>query len=154
METVAALEQLGIVRVLKTSFFAYPIVNAIHVIAIGALFTSVVLMDLRLLGAFGTIEREPFVRVLRRVALAAFVLAVATGFLMFSVRATDYAVMPMFIRKMVVIVLAGLNFFAFLRLESQYGDQARTSHAGRLALVLSIVLWTSVIFLGRFIGFV
>ena len=154
MDFFATIEGLVLVRALKASFYAYPVVNAVHILAIGALVTSTILMDLRLLGALGSIERDPFVRLLRRVALLGFAVAVITGLLMFSVRATDYAQMPMFVRKMVLIAIAGLNFMAYVRLERQYEEQARTSHAGRLALVLSMTLWVAVVFAGRFVGFV
>lgn len=51
-EFLAGIEQLALVRGLKASFVAYPIVNALHIMAIGALLTSVGLMDLSVLGAF------------------------------------------------------------------------------------------------------
>ena len=44
-EFLAGIEQLAFVRGLKASFVAYPIVNALHIMAIGALLTSVLLMD-------------------------------------------------------------------------------------------------------------
>jgi hypothetical protein len=109
MEIWEAIEQLGAVRALKGSFFTYPIVNALHIMSIGALWTSVLLMDLRVLGAFSSVERAPFVRLLRRVALAAFCGALLTGPLMFAIRASEYAAMPVFLAKMGLIVLAGLN---------------------------------------------
>ncbi|HTV70501.1 MAG TPA: hypothetical protein VMF90_18385 [Rhizobiaceae bacterium] len=149
MEILAALEQLGVIRALKVSFFAYPIVNALHIMSIGALFTSVFLMDFRLLGAFGSLPAEPFVRLLRRVALIAFLGAALTGLTMFAVRATDYALMPVFLLKMALIALAALNFVAFIRLARNGG----TSTALRISVVLSLLLWTAVILAGRFIGF-
>lgn len=37
----AGIEQLALVQGLKASFVAYPIVNALHIMSIGALLTSV-----------------------------------------------------------------------------------------------------------------
>ena len=51
MEFFEGIEQLGAVHLLKASFFAYPVVNALHITAIGTVFTSVMLLDLRILGA-------------------------------------------------------------------------------------------------------
>ena len=51
-EFLAGIEQLAFARWLKASFVAYPVVNALHIMSIGALLTSVVLMDLRICGAF------------------------------------------------------------------------------------------------------
>ena len=72
MEFFQAIEQLGAVRLLKSSFLAYPIVNALHIAAIGAILTSVLLMDFSVLGAIRSVPREKLVSLLRRVALAAF----------------------------------------------------------------------------------
>jgi hypothetical protein len=143
---LGSLEQLALVKALKTSFFAYPIVNALHILAIGALVTAVLLMDLRIVGVISSIEERPFVRLLRRVALGAFALAVLTGALMFAVRATEYAGMPLFWIKMGLIGLAAVNFVAFSLL--------RQPAAKRVLAGVSIVLWPTVLLVGRFLGFV
>jgi hypothetical protein len=149
MEFLEALEQLGPVRALKVSFFAYPIVNALHIMSIGALWTGVLLMDLRIIGAFARIEEGEFVQLLRRVALAGFCGALLTGPLLFAVRAGEYSAMPVFLAKMALIVLAILNFLLFQWLAAR----GNGSFLNFLAVV-SIVLWTGVVFAGRFIGFV
>lgn len=154
-EWLGALERLGAVQALKTSFFAYPIVNALHIAAVGALLTSVVLMDLRLLGAFGDLPGQAFVRLMRRVALAAFGLAVATGAAMFAVRASDYAANPLYWAKMALIMLAGLNFLAFSALERRRQHASEPLSAiDQLSVVISLVVWPSVLLVGRFLGFV
>ncbi len=152
MEFWEAIEQVGAIRALKISFFAYPIVNALHIMSIGALWTSVLLMDLRILGAFANIEQTEFVGLLRRVALTTFCGAVLTGPLLFAVRASEYATMPVFLTKMALIVLAGLNFVLFQWLTAR-GKKGAGGFLGLLAAT-SIALWTGVIFAGRFIGFV
>jgi uncharacterized membrane protein len=153
MEFFQAIEQLGAVRLLKSSFFAYPIVNALHIAAIGALLTSVVLMDFSVLGAVRSVPREKFVALLRRVALAAFAVAVLTGVTMFSIQATDYVRNPVFLLKLGLVVLAGLNFVAFTVLETQKRS-GEASAVLRVLAVASILLWSSVLLAGRFIGFV
>nr|WP_210320051.1 DUF6644 family protein [Pseudaminobacter soli] len=151
---MAALEHTGLVRLLKGSFYVYPIVNALHVAAIGALFTSVLLMDLRLLGALKLVAGEPFLALMRRVALLAFLGAVITGLALFSVRATEYAAMPIFLAKMGLIVLAGLNFLLFLWLARKRPADKAPSPAQQASALVSMLLWTSVLLAGRFIGFV
>jgi hypothetical protein len=154
VEFLAALEHTGLVRLLKASFYVYPVVNALHVAAIGALFTSVLLMDLRLLGALKLVAGEPFLVLMRRVALVAFLGAVTTGLALFSVRATEYAAMPVFLTKMGLIVLAGLNFLLFLWLARKRPADKAPSPAQRVSALASMLLWTSVLLAGRFIGFV
>jgi hypothetical protein len=155
MEFFEAIEQFGAVRLLKSSFFAYPVVNALHIAAIGALLTSVLLMDFAVLGAIRSIPREKLVALLRRVALFAFAIAVLTGVTMFSIQATDYVRNPVFLLKLGLIVLAALNFAAFTAL-----DRRRPSRGGgaspalRILAVAAILLWSGVLLAGRFIGFV
>jgi hypothetical protein len=143
---LGSIEQLALIRALKSSFFAYPIVNALHILAVGALVTCVLLMDLRVIGVIRSIEEGPFVRLLRRVALGAFGLAVVTGALMFSVRATEYAGMPLFWVKLGLIGVAGANFVAFSLL--------RRDGPRRGLAAMSVVLWPAVLLAGRFLGFV
>jgi hypothetical protein len=151
-ELLGGIEQLAVVRGLKSSFLAYPVVNALHIAAIGTLFASVLLMDLRVAGAFGSMPRGPFVALLRRTALLAFVGALLTGLLLFSVRAREYAGMPVFLTKMVLILLAGANFLVFLRLIRVKGDEV-SSPSARILALLSLLLWISVLFAGRLIAF-
>jgi hypothetical protein len=152
VEFFQAVEQLALVRLLKASFIAYPIVNAIHIAAIGALLTSVVLMDLRIIGAFRALPERPLIKLLRRLALLAFGLAALSGLLLFSVRAAHYAQLPVFIAKMGLIALAGVNFVVFTSVEA--GRQAHDRpKALRLFAVVSILLWCAVLLCGRFIGF-
>ncbi|RWP81770.1 MAG: hypothetical protein EOR11_26445, partial [Mesorhizobium sp.] len=99
-EFFAGIEQLALARWLKASFIAYPVVNALHIMSIGALLTSVVLMDLRICGAFRSLPYAAFVALLRRTAFAAFAGALVTGSLLFSVKAGTYAAMPVFLAKM------------------------------------------------------
>ncbi|TJV51031.1 MAG: hypothetical protein E5Y18_07335, partial [Mesorhizobium sp.] len=115
------------------------------------LLTSVWLMDLRILGAFRSLPQASFIALLRRTALAAFAGALVTGSLLFSVRAREYAAMPIFLTKMTLILLAGANFLVFMR-HAKGGDEPASGTVTILAL-LSLVLWTSVLFAGRFIGF-
>lgn len=149
MEILQAIEQLRAVQLLKTSFVVYPVVNAMHIAAIGALFTSVVLMDLAMLGIFRSTTREHVVPLLRRVAGLAFVVALLTGLTLFSIQATTYAGNPAFLLKLVLIGLAILNFVVFVRLDRS----GTTPGALRASALASMLLWSAVLLCGRFIGF-
>jgi hypothetical protein len=141
-----AIQQSSPAAALRGSFFVYPVVNALHILAIGALVTSVGMMDLRVLGAFRALPEEPFVRLMRRVAIAAFAVAVATGLLLFAVRATEYGTMPLFWIKLGLIGVAGANAVAF--------GLVRHTGMRRGLAVLSIGLWLAAVLAGRFLGFV
>jgi hypothetical protein len=150
MEFLEALEQSGLARALKASFFAYPIVNALHILSIGAVLTSVMLMDLQILGAIRTVAKVPFMALLRRVALVAFCGALITGFAMFAIKAADYAAMPIFLAKMTLIALAALNFLVFLKFDQR--TEMPTKWV-RVSAIVSLALWLGILLCGRFIGF-
>lgn len=150
-DLLAGIEQLTLARALKASFIAYPVVNALHILSIGALLTSVILIDLRIIGAFRSTPQDALLAILRPTALTAFTGAVLTGCLLFSVRANEYVAMPVFVAKMGLILLAGANFLAFVLL---FGRGRETGGVAAAALAgLSLILWISVLFAGRFIGF-
>lgn len=153
MELLATLEQLPPVSLLKRSFLVYPLVNAAHVLSIGMLLTTVVLMDLRILGALAALDRPVFIRIMRRFALAAFLGALLTGLPMFAIRATEYTFNPAFRLKMLLLLLAGANVLA-MRLFASEGDQPRNTARARLIAGFSLLIWPSILLCGRFIGFV
>ncbi len=145
------IEELAPVRALKSSFYAYPVVNALHILSVGALVTSVVLLDLRMLGRLAAMPAAPLVALMRRVALAAFAGAALSGLALFAVRARDYASTPLFVVKMGLILLAAVNFVVFVRLAR--GAMPVSGLAQALAAT-SIAFWLAVVLTGRFLGFV
>lgn len=150
---LTGIEGLAPVKALKVSFLAYPLVNALHILAIGVLVTTVLLMDLRILGLFGSVERTPLLRLLRRIIAAVFPVAVLTGLALFSIRAHEYAVNPAFQVKLVLIVLAGLNLLAFSLLAPGDPGEKGFRTAAKISAALSMVIWIGVLVAGRFIAF-
>lgn len=150
MEILEAIEQLEPARLLRTSFVAYPLVNALHVASIGALFTSVLLIDLAVLGVIRSVPREKLIALLRPLALTAFVLAVLTGLVLFSVQARTYAENGAFLLKLGLIAIAVLNFLAFMALDR---GSSEPSPVLRFSAGISIMLWSAALLAGRFIGF-
>lgn len=142
------LETIWPVEIVKSSFIAYPLINALHIAAIGVLFTSVMLLDLRLIGLFNHMPERPFVSLLRRLALLAFSVALLSGLLLFLVRATHYAQLPVFLLKLSLIFAAGLNFLVFQSFEAVGAKRSRVPMAAT-----SILLWAGVLLCGRLIGF-
>ncbi len=153
MEFLEAVEQIGPVRLLKVSFFTYPVVNALHIAAIGMLLTSVLVLDLRLLGVFRSLPEPAFSGVFRRIAIYAFAAAALSGLALFSVKASEYATMPVFLLKMGLIAAAIANFLGFLALKRRARGGAGAA-ALPVSALASMILWVSVLLCGRFIGFV
>lgn len=152
MEPLSAIEQFTLVRLLKSSYFAYPVLNALHIASIGAVLTSVLLLDLSVLRVVKFPAEAVFQSFMRRVAVIAFAAAATTGLALFSVRATHYAVHPVFVTKLALIALAGLNLLLFAMLEARNGGATPTVGM-RLSAGLSILVWIGVLLAGRLIGF-
>lgn len=155
---VADIEASGLAEWMRGSLKALPVIEAIHVMSVALVFGTILIVDLRLLGLPHT--RRPVTRVedeLIGLTWTAFVIAVITGVLMFMVNATTYYDNAAFRWKLVAMVAAGINMaifqFVTFRGVAGWDRDARPPPAARAAGVLSIFLWTSVIFLGRWIGF-
>jgi hypothetical protein len=157
MEFANALQNTGIATALRQSFWVYPMVNAGHIVGLALLFGAIVPLDLRLLGVWRTMPLAVMSRILLPVALAGLALAVPTGILLFSVRATEYAATPLLWIKFSLIACAIANAL-LLRLSlawavAEHSDLAGTMPRLQLAGALSIGLWLAVIVVGRMIGY-
>jgi hypothetical protein len=141
-----ALEAAGPAAFLRTSFYLYPLLNALHILSIGALVTSAMLMDLRVLGLGRALPVDTVIGQLRPVALTALALAVASGLLLFSVQPLEYFGNFAFRLKLLLLAAALVNAVVFTSFRLH-------RRGGRLSAVLSIGLWLSVLVAGRFIGF-
>jgi hypothetical protein len=155
---VQGIEASALGEWMRGSLKALPVVNALHVIALAVVFGTIFIVDLRLLGYPG--KARAFTRVsdeVLRWTWAAFALAVVTGALMFAANATTYYNNTPFRLKMLVLVLAGINMavFQFITVRSvpRWNVDVTPPWAARIAGLLSISLWTVVIFLGRWVGF-
>jgi hypothetical protein len=153
-----ALEGSAPAEWMRHNLVAMPLVEATHVLALAIVFGTIFVVDLRLLGYPST--KSSFSRLhhdLVRWTWAAFGVAVITGGLMFLPNATTYFNNAPFLWKMAAIVGAGLNMAVFelqtSKLKASWDRGVPTPTAARVAGALSILLWTSVIFLGRWIGF-
>jgi hypothetical protein len=143
---------------MRTSVKAMPIVEAIHVLAAVTVFGTIFIVDLRLLGFPNT--HRSFTRIsneLLRLTWAAFFVAVIAGLLMFAANANTYWVNTAFQFKMLALLGAGLNMAIFqgitYRSVAAWDEGTPTPLAARIAGAASILIWVTVIFLARWIGF-
>ena len=148
---LAALEQAGPIAALRDSVFAYPLVNALHIIGIALLFGAIVALDLRLIGWRRDVgPAEAVAKLLLPVAIGGLALAIPAGLLLFATDARAYAASPLFQAKMVLIGLAVGNAL-WLRASERRG--LRSERRAALAGASSIILWLGAIILGRLVGY-
>ena len=155
---VQQIETSPIGEWMRSSVKAMPIVESIHVMAIAVVFGTIFVVDMRMLGLLD--KRRPYTVISAELlpwTWAAFAVATVTGLLMFAANATTYFENTPFRLKMLALVAAGLNMAVFQLYSARNvaeWDYSRSAPAScRLGAVLSIGIWTSVIFLGRWIGF-
>jgi hypothetical protein len=149
----AALEGTAVAEALRFSRWGYAAVNAAHILCFALLVGAIVPLDLRLLGLWRAVPRAALAQVLVPVAAAGLLLAMATGLLLFSVRAREYAELGVFQVKLALVAVGTL---AALALHVRHGvlleDAGRTRlawHAG-----LSMACWLGALACGRLIAFV
>ena len=157
-EWTAALEATEIATALRNSIWSYPLVNTAHIFGVALLIGSVVPLDLRLLGLWGSVPLAPLWAVLTRTAGIGLVVAIIFGTLLFITRATEYVASDLFIGKMFLVLLGTANTL-LLRMPTQAQEShiasARVKPSARLRVAagISLAAWLSALTLGRLIGY-
>jgi uncharacterized protein DUF6644 len=152
---IHAVEATGVARFMREALWAYPITEAAHIVGLALLFGSIVIVDLRLLGAGRKVPAAALVGYAVPWSLAGFVLAAGSGLMMFTAHASDFLSERVFLLKMALIVVAGVNA-ALLRIgvarRAWNIDQPFPARV-RIAAALSIALWIGVIACGRLLAY-
>ena len=133
--------------------------QSLHLVAMAVLVATITIFDLRLLGL--AMPRVSVSRLADRLLPAtwfAFAMMVLSGGFMFVAKAQVYCVNPVFITKLFLILLAGVNMavfhFTIYRNVSKWDESTATPFSAKLVGSISVILWASVVFAGRWIGFV
>jgi hypothetical protein len=154
-DSLQALAAWPVAAFFRSSTTAYATLNAAHILALALLVGSIVTLDLRILGLFRRVPLDALAVPLARMAAAAILFAVATGFVLFSVRPVAYAQNPAFIIK-VSLVAFGIGNAAYLRTKRSWRDALAgeaIADSVRAAAFCSIMIWVGAILAGRWIGF-
>jgi hypothetical protein len=154
---VHAVEASGVARWMREALWAYPAVEAVHIVALGTLFGSILIVDLRLLGLSRDVSASRLARHALPWTVGAFLLAMITGLLMFTAHAEDFLTNNVFLLKMGLILVAGVNagllHSGAFRSVAQWDTVAMPPGNVRLAAGLSIAIWIAVIACGRLLAY-
>ncbi|PWG65403.1 hypothetical protein [Sediminicurvatus halobius] len=153
MELLAALEGSPLATALRQSVWAYPLVNAAHILGFALLVGAIVPLDLRLLGVWATEPAEGLARVLVPVAASGLLLAAIAGLLLFCARATEYAASPWFLGKMGLVGVGVANALAWRLRARRATPTARARLPGRTTAAVSLAGWLLTLLLGRLVGY-
>ncbi len=131
----------------------FPFAETVHLLALGLLGGTVLMVDLRLFGA--VLRQEPVSRLARDVepwmigGLAAMLLS---GLPLFFSEALKMYTNGAFRLKMILLALALVYTFTAHR-RVVFGDKPPSPMRGRIAALVSLALWSGVGLCGRAIGF-
>ena len=128
---------------------AYPALEVLHITGIALLLGSLVVLELRVWGLAPELPVRPLARLSMGISVAGFGLIVLSGLLMFAAHPAEMLANRVFLIKMGLVQLAGLNAAWF------HGRDGLTRRDGlaRAQTVLSLGLWLAVIICGRWIAY-
>lgn len=147
-------EATGLGRTVRESLWLFPVIEAVHLLALALLGGSLLVVDLRLLG-FGIRSRTSaeLAAHARPWMVGALAAMVATGVPMFLSEAVKCYYSPPFWYKMAFLAIATAYTFT-VRTRVAAADAARVGPVwGRLTALASLGLWFCVGFSGRWIAF-
>jgi hypothetical protein len=151
------IEALAFARAMREQLWLYPAVEIVHIIGFAILVGSIVMFDLRVLGLSKAISVRALSRHLLPWSLGALVLIVPTGFLMFSAHAADFIANRAFQVKMALLLSAGINAVIFrtgpYQSVSSWDTQVTAPLGARISVLVSIVIWFSIIACGRLLAY-
>lgn len=152
------LENMPLSVSIAQSDWAFAVIETAHVIALALVIGTVCVVDLRILELASA--KRPYRQVAQELlpwTWGAFCVSVVTGSLMFITQASAYFENAAFRIKFLLLLLAGINMliFEFAIAHGVIGrdDSSSIPWLGKLAALLSLTLWISVVFFGRRVGF-
>ena len=143
---------------IQATYWLWPVLEIIHFFGLTLLMGGLIIVDLRMIGFFPTINLQGVKKLLPFVIFG-FLLNLITGILFVYGDPSRYAINIGFQIKLILILLAGCNAAIYhFRVEGYALDLGSSSI--RLPLTIKLVgltslgLWTGVLLLGRLIPYV
>ena len=143
---------------LHESLYVWPFAESLHVFTLALFVGTTVMLDLRLLGvALADVPVSDLTGRLLPWTRAGFTVMVATGLLLFYATPVTYYQSIFFRFKVLMLIAAGINVFVFhertARTMEAWDRDARPPRAARVAAVVSLIAWSSVVVSGRLIAY-
>ena len=139
---------------IRNSTWLFPVIEAFHLLGLGLVAGSVLLVDLRLLGV--GLSKQPAAQLwasARPWLLGGVTVMFASGTPLFLSESIKCLYSFAFWVKMTSLLLVLLFTFTVLRRVTQAGLTSDRPLSGRLTALISLVLWFGVAWGGRWIGF-
>ena len=151
------IEMLSFARAMREDVLLYASVEIVHILGFVILVGAVVMFDLRVLGLSPAISVRALARHLLTWSVAALLVVVPTGLMMFSAHASDLIANRAFQLKMALLVAAGINAAIFLtgpfQTVGRWDTQAAAPLAAKASAAASLAIWVSIIACGRLMAY-
>ena len=153
-----AIEASSFAGIVRQSPWAYMAANVGHILSLMVFFGAIVVMDLRIAGAFEATSPGYVLRAARRIAILGFIGLALTGSVLFVAEASHIILNSVFQIKLALIALglANIAWFEFFIAPKIKDLPPLTPMPGaaRFAGIASIAIWLLVAACGRLIAYV
>lgn len=134
---------------LQSTPWAYPALEAVHIIGIALLLGNLIALELRVFGHAAALPVKALAKLSLSIALTGFTLAAASGSLMFATQPAELLANGAFVAKMGLLLAAGCNALWF----HVRGSLRKLDPLARIQMLLSTAIWLAVVFCGRWIAY-
>jgi hypothetical protein len=160
---VAPLEELAawvaatpLAAAMRANAWLYPVAETVHILGFVLLVGAVAMFDLRVLGCARSLPLRGLAAHLLPWSMGSLLLVVPTGLLLFCAQPADMLGNRVFLLKLGLVAVAGLNALGFhaSRWWRTAAADAPVPPGARLHAALSLSLWIAVIACGRMLAYV
>jgi hypothetical protein len=132
----------------------WPAAEAVHFVGLTLLFVAVLVIDLRVLGMAKGLSFAAVYQLLP-LGMLGFLLNLVTGMMFFIAAPGQYTNNPEFHRKVLFIVLGGINVLYFMLVDETWavGQNEDAPMRAKIAAVVAIYLWVGVLYYGNMLPF-
>ena len=151
------IEMLSFARAMREDVFLYASVEIVHIVGFVVLVGAVAMFDMRVLGLSPAISVRALAKHLLTWSVAALLVVVPTGLMMFSAHASDLIGNRAFQVKMALLIAAGINAAIFLtgpfQTAAKWDTHSAAPPGAKASATASLVIWISVIACGRLLAY-
>lgn len=150
---LSLLESSEFGRIARSSFWLFPISNIVHVLGSALLVGSIAVYDILLLGRRYDVAAA-VAPVALPLAMLGVLLLVPSGSVLFAAEARAIGRNPAFLFKMTLISIGLFNIAAYYAAAWRQGRKGGFARNARTHAAISLIVWLTVILLGRMIAYV
>ena len=154
-DTTGIAKSIGAVVAGNTGVaWLWPAAETVHFVGLCILFIVVLIVDLRLLGMAKGLSFKALYQLLP-LGMLGFLMNFTTGMMFFLAAPGQYVNNVEFHRKVVLIVLAGINVLYFMLVDETWtvGPDDEAPLRTKVAAVSAIVLWIGILYYGHMLPF-